>query len=440
MAVELGAFLVDFAIAAAVGGLIGVEREHRARDPASGQPEGVVIAGVRTFPLVAIAGFLVAFLARDAAAPIVLAAGVVGAFGTAFVFSFMRHRLGMSGMTTPLAMIVTFLLGGVIGYGYRFEGVVIGVVVTFLLVTKKRLHQFVLVLDDDEILSALQFITVLFILLPLTADLAPGWLGQSWLGRATPERPTIVDPFVILLTVVFVSAISFVSLLVMRQFGPRRGMEFSGLIGGLVNSEATTVSLAQRAAEDPALLAPAVVGALLASSTMVLRNLAIAAFADPSLSLVSALLPFTVPVALVGALLAWRARVGVVVSEPSAAVRVKNPFAVLPALRFAAVFAAVSIVVTLAQARFGAAGVYVAAIGGLVSAGPVIASIGALVVKGTVPLSLALRAATLAVAASLVNKLIILRTTNRAAFDRASTSFTIMTAAALAAVLASFFV
>ena len=435
MAVDLEAFLVEFAVAAAVGGLIGVEREHRARDPESGQPETVVIAGVRTFPLVAIAGFLVAFLAQDTGSPFVLAAGVLGAFGTAFVFSYMRHRLGLSGMTTPLAMIVTFLLGGLIGYGYRFEGVVIGVVVTFLLVTKQRLHRFAEVLDDDEILSALQFITVLFILLPLTADLPRGYLQQDWLGRGA-----IVDPFVILLTVVFVSAISFVSLLVMRQLGPRRGMEFSGLIGGLVNSEATTVSLAERSRGNPSLLGPAVVGAILASCTMVVRNLAIAAFADPSFSLVTALLPYAIPVALVGVALAWRTRAQGVTNEPTAAVRVKNPFAVLPALRFAAVFAAVSVVVAVAQSRFGAAGVYVAAVGGLVSAGPVVASLGALVVKGSVPLALAVRASTLAVAASLVNKLIILRATNRDAFERAFTPFSIMTVVALAVALVSLFV
>lgn len=435
MAADLTAFLVDFAVAAAVGGLIGVEREHRARDPESGQPETVVIAGVRTFPLVAIAGLLVAFLARDTASPFVLAAGVAGAFGTAFVFSFMRHRLGLSGMTTPLAMIVTFLVGGMIGYGYRFEGVVVGVIVTFLLVTKQRLHRFAQVLDDDEILSALQFITVLFILLPLTADLQPGWLGQAWLGRGA-----ILDPFIILLTVVFVSAISFVSLLVMRQLGPRRGMEFSGLIGGLVNSEATTVSLAERARENAALLGPAVVGALLASATMVLRNLAIAAFADPSFTLVVALLPYAVPVALVGVLLAWRARLrGHHAGDPNSTVRVKNPFAVLPALRFAAIFAVVSIVVAVAQERVGAAGVYVAAIGGLVSAGPVIASLGALVVKGSVTLDLAVRAGTLAVAASLVNKLIILRATNRDAFERAFAPFAALTLVALAAAFASLF-
>jgi uncharacterized membrane protein (DUF4010 family) len=433
VAVDLSEFFVEFAVAAAVGGLIGVEREHRARDPESGRPEETVIAGVRTFPLVAIAGFLVAFLAKDTGSPFVLAAGILGAFGTAFVFSYMRHRLGLSGMTTPLAMIVTFLLGGLIGYGYRFEGVVIGVVTTFLLVTKGRLHRFAEVLDDEEILSALQFITILFILLPLTSDLQPGWLGQSWIGRGA-----IVDPFVIILTVVFVSAISFVSFLVMRQLGPSRGLEFSGLLGGLVNSEATTASLAQRARENGSYVGPAAVAVLLASTTMFVRNLAIVAFADQSLRFFGWLAPFVLPVVVVGAIVALRA--GPRQHADITAVRVKNPFAVWPALRFALIFAAVSVVTTLAQRSFGDAGAYVAALGGLASAGPVVASLGSLVVAGKVPLAIAVRAGLLAMALGVVNKLVILYATNRAMYRRAATPLYVMTAVALAAAVASFFV
>jgi uncharacterized membrane protein (DUF4010 family) len=289
------------------------------------------------------------------------------------------------------------------------------------------------VLEEEEILSALQFITVLFILLPLTSDLRAPLAGQAWLGR-----DALVDPFVILLTVVFVSSISFASLLVMRQIGPTRGMEFSGLVGGLVNSEATTVSLAERARDRHELLGSAVVGALLASCTMIVRNLAIAAFADRSLALFLRLLPFALPVALVGAGLAWRARQR---GHPEgvAAVRVKNPFAIMPAVRFALIFAAVSLVVATAQSSFGEAGVYIGALGGLVSAGPVVASLGSLVVKGSVPLDLAVRASLLATAASLVNKLIILRATNEKAFQRALAPFGIMTVVALVAAGASFF-
>lgn len=424
ISVETAVFFLRFAVAAGVGGLIGVEREHRPDHTA-------VVAGIRTFPLIAISGFLTSVLTQEAASPFVLAAGVFGAFGLALMLMHLRQTLGQTGITTPMAMIVTFLLGLTIGYGYLFESVAVGIGVTFLLVTKERLHRFANFLDEEEILSALQFITLAFILLPLTASLPAEIYGQTWLGRGA-----LVDPYFILLIVIFVSAISFASLIAMREVGPRRGLEFSGLLGGLVNSEATSAGLAQRAREDPALLQPALVGVLLANATMLARNLAIIAFADPSLSLAKAVAPFLVPIALVAIYYTVRMRRGR--HEPIAPVRVKNPFAVLPALRFALIFAAVSLVATVARGYLGPAGVYVTALGGLVSAGAVVASMAGLAYAGSITLEVAVHTVLLATAASVVVKLFILRAVNTEMFERARVPLGLMAGAALLSTAVAF--
>jgi len=308
--------------------------------------------------------------------------------------------------------------------------VVVGVVATALLVTKKRLHKFAAILDDDEILSALQFITLVFILLPLAADW-PGIPQISWLGRGK-----LVDPYVVLLVSVFVAGISFVSLVAMRQVGPHRGIQFSGLMGGLVNSEATTASLAQRAREDRTLLNAAIVGSLLASTTMLARNLAIAAFADPSFQLALRIAPYILAVAVVGAIVAYRARGRHAMD--GGGVRVKNPFAVLPALRFAVFFALVSLLVTLARQSFGEVGVYIAALGGFVSAGAVVASLGSLAAAGSVPVEVAVRTVLLAIAASVGGKLVILRYFDREMFQRSLSAYAWMTGVAMAGAAASF--
>lgn len=422
-------FFVEFLVSAAVGGLVGVEREHRD----DGLP---VIAGVRTFPLISISGFLLAVLAQEVAASptaagLLLAAGIAGAFALACMFIYMRMSMGQSGITTPVVMIATFLLGVAIGYGYVFESVVIGVAITALLVTKKRLHRFAQVLDDTEILSALQFITLVFILLPLTATWDGAEVPGGYVGRGK-----LVDPYVILLVSVLVAGISFASLVAMRQIGPHRGIQFSGILGGLVNSEATTAGLAHRAREDRTLVNAAVMGSLLATTTMLARNLAIAAFADTSLRFAKTLAPYFIAVAIVGGVVSYRARVAK--RESVTGVRVKNPFAVLPALRFAVFFALVSIIVTLARQSLGETGVYIAALGGFVSAGAVIASLGSLVATGAVPLDLAVRTALLATAASVGGKLVILRWVDRATFEKARSGFVVLTAVAIVAAIAAF--
>ena len=417
-------FMVQFAVAAGVGGIVGVEREHR--------PDGQeVIAGVRTFPLVSVAGFLIAAFAIEAGQPLLIAAGLLGIFGFALMFIQMRVALGQTGVTTPVAMIVTFLLGVLIAYDHMLEAAVVGIVMTFLLVTKRKLHQFVSLLDENEILSALQFATVLFVLLPITYNLPEHVQGLDWLGRHQ-----LVDPFTIVLVVVFVSAISFVSLVAMRQIGPRRGLEFSGLMGGLVNSEATTAGLAQRAREEPRLLAAAFVGAILATMTMMIRSVALVAFSDTSLRLMIALVPWLLPVFLVGAFFAWREHV--VVDEAIPAVRVKNPFAIMPALRFALIYAAVTVFVALAQERLGPAGVYLTALGGFVSAGAVMAGIAAQYAHGAVGLVPALQVCIITNAFAVAGKYFILRATNRDLAQRALPAYLGMTALALAGTVGAF--
>lgn len=421
-------FFLDFAVAAGIGGLIGVEREHRPDNQS-------VIAGIRTFPLISSAGFLVAFLARETLSPLVLAAGVLGVFGLALMIIQIRQALGQTGVTTPAAMVVTFLLGALIAYGYTIEAVAVGLVATFLLVTKERLHRFARILDDAEILSALQFLTLLFVLLPITAGMPGEVLDQAWLGRGA-----LVDPYVVLLVVIFVSAISFASLVAMRAVGPRRGLEVSGLLGGLVNSEATTAGLAERAKHEPALERAAVVAAALATTTMLARNLAIVAFADRSLALARGLWVYFLPIALAGAGVWLWNRTRDRSAAPVPAVRVRNPFAVLPALRFALVFAGVSVFATLARGWFGDAGVYAAALGGFVSAGAVLGGVAGAFAAGAIPFGAAAKTAVLATAASVVAKPLIMRVVNPAMLRRAAVPFGAMAAGALVAVIGAFVV
>ncbi|HEX2021088.1 MAG TPA: DUF4010 domain-containing protein, partial [Candidatus Thermoplasmatota archaeon] len=176
-----------------------------------------------------------------------------------------------------------------------------------------------------------------------------------------------------------------------------------------------------------------------ATTTMLARNLAIVAFADPSLQMARALWPYLLPVALVGgaaALWLGRGQRG----EPIPAVRVRNPFAVLPALRFALLFAGVSILATAARAQFGEAGVYVAAVGGFVSAGAVLGSVAGLYATGAIPFAVAVKTAVLATAASVAVKLVIVRAFNPDMLRPALVPFLAMAAAALLSVAGAFLV
>lgn len=382
-------FLAQMLVALALGALIGLERErHRL--------QGLVLAGIRTFPLVSMSGVILVRVAEALGADYLVAVGL-GVFGLfALLFAYVRHTLNQTGFTSPITLFVTYLVGVLIGLGMMLEGIAAGVAAVVLLFTKERLHRLAEVMTEKELAGALQFIVLAFILFPLFRDEAIDPYG-------------VVNPKQILLIVVFVSAISFVSFLAMRTFGARKGLEVSGVLGGLVNSEATTASVAGMAQREPAVLNPAAVAVLGASATMLVRNLLIAAFVEPSFGLVLGLL---VPYALMLLVIAIPGVLWLRTPAPSEArVEVKNPFSIPEALRFAALFTllhAFIVAMTLLPVRSEGA-VYLAALGGMVSVAAIVASVGTLLADGRMDWDTAALITVLATAVSMATKLLIAR-------------------------------
>lgn len=382
-------FLARMGVALAIGALIGLERERH-------REARTVLAGIRTYPLVALAGTLFAHMGTFLHAPayIGIGAAVFGIF--AVVLYWVRHTLGLHGLTSPIALFVTYTAGALIGLGFILEGVIAGVATAVLLFTKTRLHRLAEVMTEEEMAGALQFIIVAFILFPLIAN--------------EPIDPWgVLNPNRVLLIVIFVSSISFVSFLAMRMIGPQRGLAVSGLLGGLVNSEATTGSLAGIAKDRKDLEANAIEGIQLTNATMLLRNLIIAAFVDPTLHFAAAVAVPLIGMFIVqtGFALYHRPPTG----GETEAIRLGNPFAIRPALKFALVFLVLqAVAIGLREIPgTGEAGVIITAVGGLVSSAAVVASVGILVADGQLSLPLAALTAVLAVVISTLNKLLLTR-------------------------------
>lgn len=395
-------FIYYLVVALGVGALVGVEREHHKGDD-------VVIAGVRTFPLVSLLGFLLAYLGQNAIeiAPDIgaqylqvlspLGIGIVAVM--AFGLLYIRFRMGVPGLTTPFALVITYVSGLLVGFGLIIEAVVVSVIVTFLLVSKKRLHAYAELLDDQELVGALEFIAIAFIAYPVTLELnlAPPY------DILNPGQPLAISN--VFLIMVFVSSISFISFLLIRWQGPARGLRFSGLLGGLVSSEATTISLAHLAKGKSSIIRTAASGIILANATMFARDLAVATFADISLATASLVaLPLLV---LAGAGIAIGYTMKVEKDGDGEELDVRSPFAIVPAFKFAIVFLAISAFVYLVNTNLGQEYVYLTALGGLVSSAAVAASMSSYVFLGQLGASEAAQIILLATAISSFTKLAI---------------------------------
>ncbi|PWB52638.1 MAG: MgtC/SapB transporter [Candidatus Methanoperedenaceae archaeon] len=378
-------FFKKLALAMLIGILIGIEREHRRPDKLE------LIAGVRSFTIVCIAGMISSFLAIKIN-PGILLISLAFLAGISILFIYIKNViLKTPGITGPIALYCTFLLGVLISYELFIPAVAGAVIITLLLAEKQPLHSFAIKLTDEEILSAVRFLAVVFILYPLTPD-------TLYLD--------VINPRTILLIVIFVATISFASFVIMKNMGTEKGIPVSGMLGGLVNSEATTAAFCAIAKKRYELIESSFKGIIMCNATMLIRNLVIALIVDRSGKIFLLMLIPMAFVVIYSAAEVYKSRNNSQVSE---SIRLQSPFALSPAIKFALGFTGLSIASKFANLWAGAAGVYATALGGFISSAVVTASATALAVNGNVSYSTGAITAILASLVSTGNKMILVK-------------------------------
>ncbi|MEM3396532.1 MAG: MgtC/SapB family protein [Thermoplasmata archaeon] len=397
-------------ISLGVGALIGLEREfHR-------EEKEILLVGLRTMPLVTMAGTIISLLAGDYGSYLVGLGLVIGTTFT-ILLAIIRHRLEMSGFTTPFAMFLAYICGMLIGLGYIMTGLFVGVLTTILLFTKERLHHIAASLTEDEMNSALQFLTILLILLPIAATY--NFSTLVWNNVNIGEiigRGKILDVYWLLLIIVFISTISFVSFIAMRKIGTDKGLEISGLLGGLVNSEAAAISLANIGKKATGMEQNVITGIMLANATMLVRNFLLCLFSDPTFKVAYlTAIPFgmMIIINLVFVIARHVRRHGKKEDLSEHKVIVESPFAVGPAVKFGLIFALISVFVYVAQSYGQELGIYITAIGGFVSSAAVVASVSATASTGIIAAHIAAITAMLATCVSTLNKFVLVRTVDK---------------------------
>ena len=215
---------------------------------------------------------------------------------------------------------------------------------------------------------SLKFLIVVLVVFPLLPSERVSFLGDLNLRF-------------VWLMVVFVSGISLVGYVLATLVGNRAGLELTGVLGGMVSSTATAVSMAENARRNPSLAGLCGVATVIASLTMFPRILVEVLVVNPAL-----LVPVLPPVAgmvLVGVLVSrfvYRD-----VQEEPLETDVENRFRLWPALLFGLFFALVLAATTALSAEFGTTGVYSAAlVAGIVDVNAITISLSDLARSGTI--------------------------------------------------------
>jgi uncharacterized membrane protein (DUF4010 family) len=382
-----------FAVALAVGILVGLERERR-----KGEGPTREAAGVRTFALAGLLGAGAFAVGEELVTAVALAF-----VGGAALLAYARNRGDDPGLTTEAALVTVFLVGA-LSVNEPTLGAGLGVAVAALLALRTEIHRFARsVITEEELHDLLLLAAAATIVLPLLPD------------RAVGPYDTL-NPFDIWLLVVLVMAIGGVGYVAIRMVGSRAGLPLAGLAGGFVSSSATIGSMGSLARRRPELARAATAAAVTSTVATFLQMSVVIGLGSGSALRAAAAMLAAGGVAAVAFAALVMLRVGEVQHDH---VPPGRPFSLRSAALFAGMISGVSLLAAALTDVVGDAGVLVSsAVGGFADAHAGGASAASQVARGEVSAELGAVAVALALVTNTLTKVVVAAVTGGWSFAR----------------------
>lgn len=360
--------LLRLSLGLVLGLLIGLERERSGKE-----------AGVRTFGLIGLLGTVGGLLGPGFG---LAAVGFTALLTILLTISAYHHGQGTE-LTTSAAMGVTVMAGLMAGMGHTIAPAAVMIMATALLAWKERLRGFMTEISEGEIRSALLLAILAIVIYPALPE---GGIGPM----------ELIQPRVAWIAVILIAGIGFFNYVLWKIYGTR-GAELSSFFGGLINSNFTIISLAERVREvGESFYGVAYRGVLLAMTAMLGRNAVLLLLLAP-IALAGSFSSFVLMFAVSAGLMffSWHQQRSETGDLPE--IELASPFSLSQALKYGVIFMVLHVLGALMQQQFGDAGFYVVSVvGGFLSSASSVAAAAALAAQGDVAPSTAGTGAVLA--------------------------------------------
>ncbi|MCG8686167.1 MAG: DUF4010 domain-containing protein [Desulfobacterales bacterium] len=150
--------IMNFGLATLVGFVLGLERDMAGSE----NPH----AGTRDFILITLIGAVSGYLSQHFNSPWIIVGGFLGVLS--FLLSgYWIHRERDTGITTEVAVILTFFLGVLVVIGFKEMAIAIAIVILVILSQKKAIQSFTDKVQRYELQAAIKFLVITFIILPV---------------------------------------------------------------------------------------------------------------------------------------------------------------------------------------------------------------------------------------------------------------------------------
>ncbi len=242
--------------------LTGLEREEHHIGS-----EQYSFGGVRTYPLIGLIGYAMAFLAGGQFLGVAVGFAVVGGF----LMLAYQHKVtasGLPGFTSEMSALTTYLAGALVYREQFWIATTISIASMLLLELKGALEGLTKRIPSGEIFTFTKFLLLSAVILPVLPSRGFG--------------PFQINPFKAWLVVVAVSTVSYGSYVIQKATKGKGGVILAALLGGAYSSTVTTIVMARRAKQElrPHLFSG---GMLIASGVMYLRLAGLVAMFNRSL-------------------------------------------------------------------------------------------------------------------------------------------------------------
>ena len=336
----LGPFLLGMLVSAGIGLILGLEREF---DTATGNEH---FAGLRTFTLVTLLGYIITFLSQQYH-PWIFAISLPGMFILLSIFHFAKTQKNNLGIVTELSLLIAYSLGSLVAFHFIREAIAAAVVATTVLALRQQFKKIIARITQDELYAFIKFIILSLLILPFLPNRNFGPGG-------------IINPQTIGLVVVVTSSLSFVGYFLMKFGSANKGILLTAFLGGTFSSTAVTWVFSSKSKESPALSNSYAAGIILASSVMFMRVLLVTYLFNNAIFLV--LLVPCLLLTLVGLLWVFIITRKIKQKTVSPALQVGNPINILNALFFGVLFTGISVLVFYADKFLGTRGLYLSGV------------------------------------------------------------------------------
>ncbi len=336
----VGSYILGVLISLGIGLILGLEREYDKLKEEKG------IAGIRTFPIVAILGFCITSLTQLFTPWLLIVS--LGAFIVFLALNNFSQKQEeyKQGLTTNFALIATFVLGSMVSAEFYRDAVATAVIIVTLLSLKTRFRSVISNITSEELFAFIKFSIIALLILPFLPNKQYG-----------PEG--LLNPFEIGTIIVIVSFLNFIGYFLVKFIGSKRGIILTAILGGLISSTAVAWNYASRSKESPELSKKYSAGIIVASAIMFPR-LALLAYLFNNAIINYLAIPFGIltVICVVATLLLMRKDD----PKPDTNIKLGNPLNVLNAIKFGVVYVVILFAVFYSNAYFGESGLYYSAL------------------------------------------------------------------------------